>query len=104
MKITRDMLEEFKTARGGYLSKVLRILHVNAYGNHGWQKKIEGKEISSAEVLQIVLLNEAHDKDQADRGILPRPAYKTSREPAIERVIDPAWESRTLEAGKLPWE
>lgn len=105
MKITREMINELKTARGGFLSKVMKLLGVEFPLKKGWPKRIIGKEISAYTLVLILEANEKHDK-KLSKKLKIKPTVNPSVEPEdVPWWSDNSeWFLRKLEPGKLPWE
>ena len=66
MKITRELIEECKTARGGFLGITFRIFGRKVEMTKGWAHRLIGLELTSAEMLQILNANESLDKSRGE--------------------------------------
>ncbi len=54
--ITQDLIESFRSPRGGWTNKILRELGVQWPPKHGWKKEIEGKVLPKANVERLEAL------------------------------------------------
>ena len=116
MRITREVIEECKTARGGFLGVTTRIFARKVEMTKGWPSRLIGQELTSAEMLQILNANEATDKS---RGEVARSVKKGGRM-VRERAYPPNdgsksewaqtpegrewWSKSWLHEEKAPWE
>jgi hypothetical protein len=71
MRIDANLIYQARTARGGFLGEVIRILTGTNRPKQGWPAQIIGIEIEDSQWERIGKLNEKHNKNQAKKGKFP---------------------------------
>ena len=116
MKITRELIEECKTARGGFLGITFRIFGRKVEMTKGWKDRLIGLELTSAEMLHILNANEALDNSRGEvvisvrkkSGMMRERVYAPNDGSKSEWANTPEgrewWLRKQPDNGKPPWE
>lgn len=92
MRITEQLLEAGKSDRGGWTAEQLRYLGLEWPVKHGWQNRVIGRVIASADAERFIALRGVTKRDNKRRSVIKTDLPIPPGFPAkVETVLASCW-------------